>query len=206
MPWDPFGLNPTSSTAGYGQIRDDLTAHAPTSCTHVWHIFHADATGRRAPPESNVRLEGAGAHTSSQALLAFVMMAICFSSTRTASIYEGWSSTGRATRREGCCTPAQMRIAIAGEAVRSCKPAAACLGPFGRTSEKDGGGSRFPRRGGDKSSPPSLIRGSPQGSSDGTLESFIGLRFGGARGCSNLCLTKQPAQRCSAQRRVMAGT
>jgi hypothetical protein len=116
------------------------------------------------------------------------------------------SSTGRATRREGRCTPAQMTIAIAGEAVRSCKPAAACLGPFGRASEKDGDGSRFPWVAGDKSSPPSLIRGSPQGSSDGTLESFIGLRFGSARGCSNLCLTTQPAQRCSVQRRVMAGT
>lgn len=114
-----------------------------------------------APPESNVRLGGDGAHASSQALRAFVMMAIWFSSTRTASIYEGWVKHGQATRRGGCCTPEQMTIAIAVEAVRSCKPAAACLGPFGRASEKDGDGSRFPRRGGDKSSPPSLIRGSP---------------------------------------------
>jgi hypothetical protein len=90
-----LALNPTSSTAGYGQKRDDLTAHAPTSCTHVWHNFYAGATGRRAPPESNLRLEGDGAHASSQTLLASVIMAICFSSTRTTSIYEGWVKHGQ---------------------------------------------------------------------------------------------------------------
>lgn len=78
MPWYPFGLNPTSSTASYGQKRDDLTAHAPTSCTHVWHNFHAGATGRRALLESNVRLESDGAHASPQALLALFMMGNMF--------------------------------------------------------------------------------------------------------------------------------
>ena len=63
------------------------------------------------------------------------------------------SSMGKATRIEGSCALAQMTIAIAIEAEPSCKPTAACLGLFGRASEMDGDGSRFPRRGGDKSEP-----------------------------------------------------
>ena len=85
------------------------------------------------------------------------------------------SSTGKATRIEGSCTLAQMTIAIAVEA----EPAAACLGLFGRASENDGDGSRFPRRGGDKSQP-RIECGLCQGWSGRSLGWFIiGLRIGG---------------------------
>ncbi|KAF2632392.1 hypothetical protein BU25DRAFT_150593 [Macroventuria anomochaeta] len=62
-----------------------------------------------------------------------------------------------------------------------CKPAVACLGPPKRASEKDGDGSRIPRRGGDKSSPHTTWLAPTRVVRRRSLEPFIGLRFGGCK-------------------------
>jgi hypothetical protein len=83
---------------------------------------------------------------------------------------------------------------------------AACLSLFGLASGKDGDGSRFPRRGGDKRAH-HTIRGSLQGWSEGGpwTRSLDCAGEGGSE-CSNLCLTTQPVQPVQPVQRYCAPT